>query len=147
MIGHNIDAARERLKASRSAARKNSAGGAQPSAKKRRRRALAILLPVLGGAAMLGLWAGYREINLAMLRNDELARNILFRLRLPRVVMAGIIGATLALVGAALHAMFRNPLSDPFTLGVSGGGAFGASVVTGLGGGIRGSALTLLVLG
>src|SRR5437867_13268439 len=128
MIGHNIDAARERLKSSRSAARKNSAGGAQPSAKKRRRRALAILLPVLGGAAMLGLWAGYREINLAMLRNDELARNILFRLRLPRVVKAGIIGAPLALVGAALQAMLRNPLSSTLTLVAAGEGACGASI-------------------
>src|SRR5438034_11158716 len=107
MIGHNIDAARERLKSSRSAARKNSAGGAQPSAKKRRRRALAILLPVLGGAAMLGLWAGYREINLAMLRNDELARNILFRLLPPRVLMSGMNVSTQALLWTALRAVVR----------------------------------------
>jgi len=146
MIEENIGAAEERVKAARAAARKPSAEDAHPAARRRLRRALAILLVVLGAAAMLGLWAGYREINLAMLRNDELARNILFRLRLPRVVMAGIIGATLALVGAALQAMFRNPLTDPFTLGVSGGGAFGASVAIALGWGARVSGMPLVFL-
>ena len=49
--------------------------------------------------------------------------------------MAGVVGASLAMVGAALQALFRNPLADPFTLGVSGGASLGASVaiVFGLG--------------
>jgi iron complex transport system permease protein len=42
--------------------------------------------------------------------------------------MGALIGASLAMVGAALQALFRNPLADPFILGVSGGGAVGASV-------------------
>jgi iron complex transport system permease protein len=51
--------------------------------------------------------------------------------------MAGIIGATLAAVGAALQALFRNPLAEPLTLGVSGGGALGASIAIALGWGAR----------
>jgi iron complex transport system permease protein len=67
------------------------------------------------------------------LRHDEVARTLFFQLRLPRVIMAGIVGASLAAVGAALQALFRNPLADPYTLGVSGGGALGASVAIVLG--------------
>src|SRR5579883_3273144 len=69
-----------------------------------------ILVLTLAACALAALWAGYREITWGILRHDEMARSIFFRLRLPRVVLAGIVGATLALVGAALQAMFRNPL-------------------------------------
>jgi iron complex transport system permease protein len=47
--------------------------------------------------------------------------------------MALLIGASLALAGAALQALFRNPLAEPYTLGVSGGGALGASAAIGMG--------------
>jgi len=53
------------------------------------------------------------------------------------VVMAALIGASLAMTGAALQALFRNPLADPFTLGVSGGGSLGASIAIALGAGAR----------
>jgi iron complex transport system permease protein len=53
---------------------------------------------------------------------------ILFDLRLPRVALAGAVGAALALSGAALQGLFRNPLADPSVLGVSAGGALGAAV-------------------
>ena len=69
---------------------------------------------------------GYQPLDLSGLWNDEIARSVFFRLRLPRVVMAGLIGSTLALTGGALQALFRNSLADPFILGVSGGGALGA---------------------
>src|SRR6202051_3708561 len=108
-----------------------------PPPKRRLFGALSILTLVLAACALIALWAGYSQINLAALRHDEMARRVFFRLRLPRVVLAGIIGATLAAVGAALQALFRNPLADPFTLGVSGGGALGASVAIALGWGIR----------
>ena len=51
---------------------------------------------------------------------------ILFAARLPRVLMAAAVGATLAAVGAALQALVRNPLAEGGTLGISGGAAFGA---------------------
>lgn len=100
-------------------------------------RALAILLAVLAAAIAISLWAGYQRLDFNALLHDETARAVFFRLRLPRVVLAAVIGSTLALVGAALQALFRNPLADPFTLGVSGGGALGASVAIALGWGAR----------
>jgi iron complex transport system permease protein len=60
--------------------------------------------------------------------NDETARAILFRLRLPRVLLAAAIGATLAVAGVTFQTLLRNPLADPFILGVSGGAACGAAV-------------------
>lgn len=100
-------------------------------------RPLAILVPMLVLSAFVALWFGYQRLDFATLRYDETTRAIFFRLRLPRVVMAGVVGATLAVVGASLQALFRNPLADPFTLGVSGGGALGASLAIALGWGVR----------
>src|SRR2546423_5314172 len=94
----------------------------------RLRRALFWLSLILLASTLVALWVGYQRLDLLALRTDERARLIFFELRLPRVVMAGIVGASLGVVGAALQAMFRNPLAEPLTLGVSGGGALGASV-------------------
>ncbi len=58
---------------------------------------------------------------------------IFFSLRLPRVVLAAVVGAALAASGAMLQSLMRNPLADPFVLGVSGGAALGASVALALG--------------
>ncbi|QYK43313.1 MAG: iron ABC transporter permease [Paracoccaceae bacterium] len=52
--------------------------------------------------------------------------NIVWEIRFPRVVLAGLVGAGLGLVGAALQAVTRNPLADPHLLGISSGGALGA---------------------
>lgn len=52
--------------------------------------------------------------------------NIIWEIRFPRVVLAGLVGAGLGLVGAALQSVTRNPLADPHLLGISSGGAFGA---------------------
>src|SRR6266852_2204962 len=109
-------------------------------------RALAILLLVLAVSALISLWAGYRRMDLATLRDDDVARAIFFRLRVPRVVMAGLVGATLAVVGAALQALFRNPLADPFTLGVSGGAALGASIAIALGLGLSFAGVPLIFI-
>jgi iron complex transport system permease protein len=59
---------------------------------------------------------------------------ILFQLRLPRVLLAALVGAALATAGAVFQGLFRNPLADPAIIGVSSGAALGAIVVT-LGGG------------
>jgi iron complex transport system permease protein len=103
----------------------------------RLRRVMLLLIVVLFASAALALYAGTRTISLAELRADETARLLFFRLRLPRVLMAGMVGASLAMAGAALQALFRNPLADPFTLGVSGGGAVGASIAIAFGVGAR----------
>lgn len=65
--------------------------------------------------------------------NDETARTIVMRIRLPRVLLAAAIGATLAVAGLTFQTLLRNPLADPFILGVSGGAACGAAVSTALG--------------
>lgn len=51
---------------------------------------------------------------------------IVWDIRFPRVILAGLVGAGLGIVGAALQAVTRNPLADPHLLGISSGGAFGA---------------------
>jgi iron complex transport system permease protein len=64
----------------------------------------------------------------ALLRGDELASTIFYKIRIPRVLMATVAGGTLAICGAALQALFRNPLASPFTLGISGGASLGALI-------------------
>lgn len=61
------------------------------------------------------------------------AATILFSLRIPRVVLAALVGAALAASGSTLQALMRNPLADPFVLGVSGGAALGATIALALG--------------
>lgn len=56
------------------------------------------------------------------------ADRIVLQIRLPRVVLAGMVGASLAAAGSAFQTLFRNPMADPYVLGVSSGGALGAAV-------------------
>ena len=65
---------------------------------------------------------------------DETTTNVVMDLRLPRVALAILAGAALAMAGAALQGLFRNPLADPALIGVSSGAALGAVVVIVLGG-------------
>jgi len=96
-------------------------------------RALAILTLVLVASVAIGLRVGSQRIDPAALFTDSFSRTLFFRLRLPRVLMGLVIGASLALTGGALQALFRNPLAEPYTLGVSGGGALGASFAIAMG--------------
>ncbi len=57
---------------------------------------------------------------------DDPVRLIVFRIRLPRIILAGLVGFSLSLGGVVFQAILRNPLADPFILGVSSGSAFGA---------------------
>jgi iron complex transport system permease protein len=57
---------------------------------------------------------------------DEAARTVLLDVRLPRLLAAFGVGGLLAVAGVLLQALFRNPLADPYVLGVSGGAAVGA---------------------
>jgi iron complex transport system permease protein len=58
--------------------------------------------------------------------SDDAARTVITAIRLPRVLAAFGVGSLLALAGVLLQALFRNPLADPYVLGVSGGAAIGA---------------------
>ncbi len=66
---------------------------------------------------------------------DETTRSVLLDVRVPRLLAAFGVGSVLALAGVLLQALFRNPLADPYVLGVSGGAAVGAllAMLAGLG--------------
>lgn len=59
----------------------------------------------------------------------ETYTTILFKLRLPRVALMALIGAALAAAGTAYQGLFRNPLADPYLVGVASGAGFGATLV------------------
>ncbi|HSY46607.1 MAG TPA: iron ABC transporter permease [Steroidobacteraceae bacterium] len=95
-------------------------------------RGLAILLLLAGAVFAAALLIGSSGIGLSQALaalaggGDEAARNVLVAVRLPRVLAAFGVGSLLALAGVLLQALFRNPLADPYVLGVSGGAAVGA---------------------
>ena len=109
-------------------------------------KAMAILTVVLLVSTAIGLIVGSQKIDFGSLLSDSFSRTLFFRLRLPRVLMGLTIGASLALVGASLQALFRNPLADPFTLGISGGGALGASIAIALGWSARVAGIPLVFI-
>lgn len=101
--------------------------------------AVVALAMALAAAGVLALASGAIPVSLVdLLRNptNELHRAVLLEIRAPRVLLAGCVGAALALSGAALQGLFRNPLADPGLIGVSSGAALGASVMIVLGGGM-----------
>ena len=59
---------------------------------------------------------------------EELNQTIIWKIRLPRTLLAGLVGAALSLSGVTFQAVLRNPLADPYLLGVSGGAALGAVI-------------------
>jgi len=59
---------------------------------------------------------------------DPTEKTILFSIRLPRILFAGAVGAALSLSGVVFQALLRNPLADPYILGISGGAALGAVI-------------------
>ena len=64
---------------------------------------------------------------------SDLSKTVLLEIRLPRVILAALVGASLGISGAALQGLFRNPLADPGLIGVSAGAALGATLVIVLG--------------
>ncbi len=64
---------------------------------------------------------------------SERQQDILFQIRLPRTVLGLLVGGSLALAGSAYQGAFRNPLADPYLLGVSAGAGFGAVLALGFG--------------
>jgi iron complex transport system permease protein len=94
---------------------------------------LAGLLALVAVSLALGLGAGTvplapGEVWLGLWSPDAPASVIVRELRLPRVLLAFLVGGSLAVCGAALQAMIRNPLAEPYLLGLSGGAGLGAVV-------------------
>ena len=103
-----------------------------------------IIAVLLVSALVLGVVSGVTDISIVTVWKVALSKvipdavevdwtgaheRIIWELRLPRVLLAALTGAGLALSGAALQATTRNPLADPFLLGVSAGAALGAVAV------------------
>jgi iron complex transport system permease protein len=90
---------------------------------------MAVWVAALLGAAVLSLFAGRVPLApLDLLDGDSLSTLVVLELRLPRTVLAVLVGAALGLAGAVLQGLLRNPLAEPGLLGVSGGAALGAVV-------------------
>ncbi|MBR4739518.1 MAG: iron chelate uptake ABC transporter family permease subunit, partial [Bacteroidales bacterium] len=91
---------------------------------------------VLAGLSLLLLlaMAGSCLLGAVDFRVEEILQSPIFwQLRLPRVLMSVLVGAVLSVCGAAYQSIFRNPLTDPYVLGVSSGASLGAAVAILLG--------------
>jgi iron complex transport system permease protein len=102
------------------------------------------LLIVLAGVIMLSTGMGYIKIpvaavvkiivtkisgNVSLIEGlDEIFPVVVFDVRLPRILTAALVGGGLAMCGVVFQGILLNPLADPYTLGVSAGAAFGASL-------------------
>jgi ABC-type Fe3+-siderophore transport system permease subunit len=91
-----------------------------------RARVLAALALLLAAALGASLLVGSAE---------HATQAIVLEIRLPRALLAALVGAGLATAGALLQALLQNPLADPYVLGISGGAALGGVLALALGGG------------
>ena len=108
--------------------------------RRRYRRTLLALLALLAGAVLLSFWAGYYPLTPADVCKAFLWRfgfqgdilpqavTIFWHIRLPRILSAALIGASLTAAGSVYQGMFRNPLVSPDILGVSSGAGLGAAL-------------------
>ncbi len=111
-------------------------------------RAIAVATALLVIAMIIGVSVGPAGISLPVIAEALLARlpwhpatsvssldsAIIWQIRLPRVILGALVGAMLAGGGAAYQGVFRNPLADPYLLGVAAGGGLGATMVIVTGG-------------
>ena len=118
---------------------------------------LLLLLPLLMGVACLcigrytstageTLSALWRVLTQGVEQGDNLAR-IIRDMRLPRIVLALMVGGGLSAAGLAFQSLFANPMATPDTLGVAGGASFGAVTALLLGAGSSGTQLSALLMG
>ncbi len=102
---------------------------------------LTLALSIWLASAIGRMDVGWQDIGLAFLNKiglssfvlDRTAEVVIFQIRLSRSVLAGLVGASLAVAGVIFQGLLRNPLADPFTIGVSTGAAFGAALLVVLG--------------
>jgi len=94
--------------------------------------ALASMAASLGSGSVALDWNDWRS---ALAGDPGMAHDLVWQLRLPRTIAAFAVGALLAAAGALMQVLLRNPLADPYVLGISGGAAVGA-----LGAGMLGAA-------
>lgn len=88
---------------------------------------VAMFLGVSMGSAGSGIKAVLQSL-LGEREADSMLETIVWRIRFPRVLLAALVGATLSLGGLVFQALLRNPLAEPYILGISGGSAIGAII-------------------
>jgi iron complex transport system permease protein len=86
---------------------------------------VSLLLSLLLGTTSISI---IDILHLFIVDDSKDLRKIIFYIRFPRIIMAVMTGAALAVSGCVFQAILKNPLADPFTLGISGGAAFGAAI-------------------
>ncbi len=106
--------------------------------------ALCVIIAPLFGSETINF---SRALNFSYPIEENTDRFILFAIRMPRIVLALVTGASLAMSGAAMQALLRNPLASPFTLGVASGGTLGAALMIFIGVGATAFAVPGTVLG
>jgi iron complex transport system permease protein len=112
-------------------------------------KVLILALGCLAGAVIAAVLTGPAHLPAGQVMGDVVARlpfvditsplserdaAILWELRMPRIVLAGLVGAMLSASGAAYQGVFRNPLADPYLLGAASGAALGATLAIAAGG-------------
>ena len=88
----------------------------------------AALVSATVGAAGIDPWSVVKELVGLDSGLSEVETSILFEIRFPRIVLGGLVGAVLAVGGAAYQGVFRNALADPYLLGVAAGAGLGATI-------------------
>lgn len=91
------------------------------------------LTVVLLGTGLISLYIGptpipFLKIVCPFWGEDSVEHTILFKIRFPRIILGFAIGGALGLSGAILQGVFRNPLVEPYTLGISGGAGLGITI-------------------
>src|SRR5919108_2403217 len=104
---------------------------------------VAVALVLLAAAIVIGVLVGPIDLGVRRVLGSIGARlhvpgvsssltpteeSILWEIRMPRVILAALVGGMLALAGATYQGVFRNPLADPYLLGVAAGAGLGATV-------------------
>jgi iron complex transport system permease protein len=92
-----------------------------------------IVFCLMFGAHSLTMAELWSALTFSTAGSEDVARVIIWDIRFPRILMGLFVGAALAITGAALQALVRNPLADPYVLGISSGAALGATIGLALG--------------
>lgn len=94
---------------------------------------VALISALVAGIAFGAVWVAPADVIRALLRavqgvSQGMSDTLIVNVRLPRVLLAALVGASLAGAGSIYQALFRNPLADPYILGVSSGAGLGAII-------------------
>lgn len=106
------------------------------------KRTLAALIVASGAAFILSFFLGSSGVSfgdfvqLVQGSADAAQTNIFLNIRLPRALLAFLVGSALAVAGCSLQGVFKNPMAEPYTTGISAGAALGATISIALGFGV-----------